>query len=248
MAGHTRRPMDTRNTYTPTIGKYQWISIHPHSPTSGRASAEQDKQHLRKRARKVFLHKKQGHFARDCQTKTADKNNPAYGQRPWDMGKSHPTEEHSKRKPTAHQSQEQVSASSTDQGPPFTPRARGAYIEEEKERRNRESKKRRQRLKSGCPHGPTYPRTNASNGLENERHGNKFLKGPQQALHAKGPIPPSRLLAPKNEAIHAPINPRSSSLISEIDALVNSGATNNFITQQVIGCLRHPHTRNWTNH
>ena len=70
-------------------------------------------------------------------------------------------------------------------------------------------------------------------GSRNERHGNKFLKGPQQAAMLRALFPQAAFI-PKEQAIHAPINLRSSSLISEIDALVDSGATNNFITQQVI--------------
>src|SRR5882757_2677 len=45
---------------------------------------------------------------------------------------------------------------------------------------------------------------------------------------------PQAIFIPKERSIHAPVNLRSSSLISEIDALVDSGATDNFISLAVI--------------
>src|SRR3981189_333248 len=45
---------------------------------------------------------------------------------------------------------------------------------------------------------------------------------------------PQAIFIPKERSIHAPVNLRSLSLISEVDALVDSGATDNFISPAVI--------------
>src|SRR6267154_2592900 len=45
---------------------------------------------------------------------------------------------------------------------------------------------------------------------------------------------PQAVFIPKERSIHAPINLRSSSIISEVDALIDSGATDNFISPAVI--------------
>jgi len=45
---------------------------------------------------------------------------------------------------------------------------------------------------------------------------------------------PQAAFIPRKQSVHAPINLRSSSLISEVDALIDSGATDNFISPAVI--------------
>ena len=45
---------------------------------------------------------------------------------------------------------------------------------------------------------------------------------------------PEAILIPKDSSIHTSINPQSTQLISEVDALINSGATDNFISPDVI--------------
>ncbi|HYT40962.1 MAG TPA: retropepsin-like aspartic protease [Methylomirabilota bacterium] len=45
---------------------------------------------------------------------------------------------------------------------------------------------------------------------------------------------PEAILAPKNSSVHTFINLRSAQLISEVDALIDSGTTDNFISPDVI--------------
>jgi hypothetical protein len=45
---------------------------------------------------------------------------------------------------------------------------------------------------------------------------------------------PQAAFIPKEPAVHAPVNLRSLELISEVAALIDSGATDNFISPQVI--------------
>src|SRR6267154_4207922 len=45
---------------------------------------------------------------------------------------------------------------------------------------------------------------------------------------------PQAIFIPKERSIYAPVNLRSSSLISEVDTLVDSGTTDNFISLAVI--------------
>ena len=45
---------------------------------------------------------------------------------------------------------------------------------------------------------------------------------------------PEAILIPKDSSVHTSINPQSAQLISEVDALINSGATDNFISPDVI--------------
>ncbi len=45
---------------------------------------------------------------------------------------------------------------------------------------------------------------------------------------------PEAILIPKNSSVHTSVNLRSTQLISEIDALIDSGATDNFISPEVI--------------
>jgi hypothetical protein len=70
-------------------------------------------------------------------------------------------------------------------------------------------------------------------GSGDERHGNTFLNGPQHAAMLRA-LFPQAVFIPHEQSIHAPVNLRSASLISEVDALVDSGATDNFISPAVI--------------
>src|SRR6202521_2284228 len=76
-------------------------------------------------------------------------------------------------------------------------------------------------------------------GSGNERYGNKFLEGPQQAAMLRAMFPQAAFL-PKEPAVHAPVNLRSLELISEVAALIDSGATDNFISPQVVQRFRMP--------
>jgi hypothetical protein len=70
-------------------------------------------------------------------------------------------------------------------------------------------------------------------GSGDERHGNTFLNGPQHAAMLRA-LFPQAVFIPHEQSIHAPVNLRSASLISEVDALIDSGATDNFISPAVI--------------
>jgi hypothetical protein len=70
-------------------------------------------------------------------------------------------------------------------------------------------------------------------GSGDERHGNTFLNGPQHTAMLRA-LFPQAVFIPHEQSIHAPVNLRSASLISEVDALVDSGATDNFISPAVI--------------
>jgi hypothetical protein len=70
-------------------------------------------------------------------------------------------------------------------------------------------------------------------GSGDERHGNTFLNGPQHAAMLRA-LFPQAVFIPHEQSIHAPINLRSASLISEVDTLVDSGATDNFISPAMI--------------
>src|ERR1700692_228723 len=76
-------------------------------------------------------------------------------------------------------------------------------------------------------------------GSGNERYGNKFLEGPQQAAMLRAIFPQAAFL-PAEPAVHAPVNLRSLELISEVAALIDSGATDNFISPQVVQRFRMP--------
>jgi hypothetical protein len=45
---------------------------------------------------------------------------------------------------------------------------------------------------------------------------------------------PQAIFIPKEQSVHTPVNLWSSSIISEVDALIDSGATDNFISPEVI--------------
>jgi hypothetical protein len=76
-------------------------------------------------------------------------------------------------------------------------------------------------------------------GSRNKRYGNKFLEGPQQAAMLRAIFPQAAFL-PNEPAVHAPINLQSLELISEVAALIDSGATDNFISPQVVQCFKMP--------
>ena len=67
----------------------------------------------------------------------------------------------------------------------------------------------------------------------NEGHGDKFLSGPLQAAMLRAIFPQAAFL-PQDHSIKVPFNLRSASLISEIDTLIDSGATDNFIFPHVV--------------
>jgi Aspartyl protease len=66
-----------------------------------------------------------------------------------------------------------------------------------------------------------------------ERYGDKFLEGPQHAAILRALFPQAVFL-PQERSVHAPVNLRSLQLISEVDALIDSGATDNFISPAVV--------------
>ena len=45
---------------------------------------------------------------------------------------------------------------------------------------------------------------------------------------------PEAIVIPKDSSIHTSVNLRSTQLISEVDALIDSGATDNFISPDII--------------
>ena len=70
-------------------------------------------------------------------------------------------------------------------------------------------------------------------GRRNEGYGNKFLDGPQYAAMLRALFPQAAFL-PKDRSVTTLFNLRSESLISEVEALIDSGATENFISPAVI--------------
>ena len=51
---------------------------------------------------------------------------------------------------------------------------------------------------------------------------------------------PEAAFIPKENAVHAPFNLRSLQLVSELDALIDSGATDNFISPTLVEHFRIP--------
>jgi len=70
-------------------------------------------------------------------------------------------------------------------------------------------------------------------GPRDERIGNTFLDSPQYLAMLRAVFPQATFLSNKR-SVHIPVNLRSLSLISEVDALIDSGATDNFISPTVI--------------
>jgi hypothetical protein len=73
----------------------------------------------------------------------------------------------------------------------------------------------------------------------NECHGDKFLDGSKYTAMLRALFPQATFVS-QNHSICAPVNLRSSSLISEIDALIDSGTTDNFISPAVIMLFKIP--------
>jgi hypothetical protein len=73
----------------------------------------------------------------------------------------------------------------------------------------------------------------------NECHGDKFLDSSKYMAMLRALFPQAAFVS-RNHSIHAPINLRSPSLISEIDALIDSGTTDNFISPAVIMLFKIP--------
>ena len=79
-------------------------------------------------------------------------------------------------------------------------------------------------------------------GSRNERNRDKFLEGPKHAAMLRAVFPQATFLSkePKESTVHAPVNLRSLKIIFEVAALIDSGATDNFILPQVIKCFEIP--------
>jgi predicted aspartyl protease len=70
-------------------------------------------------------------------------------------------------------------------------------------------------------------------GSANEQSRHTFLTGSQLTVMLQAMFPQAAFL-PKERSIHATVNLRSLQIVSEIDALIDSGATENFISPAVI--------------
>jgi hypothetical protein len=73
----------------------------------------------------------------------------------------------------------------------------------------------------------------------NECDGDKFLEGSKYTAMLRALFPQATFVS-WNHSIRAPINPRSASLISEINALIDSGTTDNFISPAVVTLFKIP--------
>ena len=70
-------------------------------------------------------------------------------------------------------------------------------------------------------------------GRGNAQHGNKFSIGLQQVAMLRA-VFSKAILIPKDSSVHTSVNLQSAQLISEVDALIDSGAMDNFISPDVI--------------
>jgi hypothetical protein len=73
----------------------------------------------------------------------------------------------------------------------------------------------------------------------NECDGDKFLEGSKYMAMLRALFPQATFVS-WNRSIRAPINLRSASLTSEIDALIDSGATDNFISPAIVTLFKIP--------
>jgi len=70
-------------------------------------------------------------------------------------------------------------------------------------------------------------------GSADEQSRHTFLTGPQLTAMLRAMFPQAAFL-PKERSIHATVNLRSLQIVSEVDALIDSGATENFISPAVV--------------
>jgi hypothetical protein len=74
---------------------------------------------------------------------------------------------------------------------------------------------------------------------KDECDGDKFLEGSKYMAMLRALFPQAAFVS-RNHSICAPVNLKSSSLTSEIDALIDSGATDNFISPAIITLFKIP--------
>src|ERR1700691_2071863 len=70
-------------------------------------------------------------------------------------------------------------------------------------------------------------------GSTDEQSRHTFLTGPQLTAMLRAMFPQAAFL-PKERSIHATVNLRSLQIVSEVDTLIDSGATENFISPAVV--------------
>jgi gag-polyprotein putative aspartyl protease len=70
-------------------------------------------------------------------------------------------------------------------------------------------------------------------GRRDAQHGYKFLEGPSHAAMLRAVFHDAAII-PEEPSVHTSVNLRSSQLISEVDALIDSGATDNFISPIIV--------------
>ena len=69
--------------------------------------------------------------------------------------------------------------------------------------------------------------------FRDEGHGDKFLEGPQQTAMLRTLFPQAAFVSTER-SIRVPVNLRSKTLMSILDALIDSGATDNFLSPIVV--------------
>ena len=73
-------------------------------------------------------------------------------------------------------------------------------------------------------------------GRRNESFGNKFLESPTHTAMLRTIFPEAAFI-PKQRQVKAPVKLQSKSLRSNVHALLDSGATDNFISPLIINCF-----------